>query len=187
MVKRISLTEASRRAPRILARGDSALLEEGAPPTLADLAGALQFALGDGRIWLNDERMVLMQTSVLGDLRRAVVAALGTAAAASLFRKTGWQQGVELADLVTKRFHQEDLTYALAAGPRLHTMEGYVKVTTKRFEFDVARGHYHGEFHWHDSTEAAEHIRHHGLSETPACWLQVGVPSGYTTGCSASR
>ena len=181
MVKRISLTEASRRAPRMLARGDSALLEEGAPPTLADLAGALQFALGDGRIWLNDERMVLMQTSVLGDLRRAVIEALGMEAAASLFRKTGWQQGVELADLVTKRFHQEDLTYALAAGPRLHTMEGYVKVTTKRFEFDVARGHYHGEFHWHDSTEAAEHIRHHGLSEAPACWLQVGVPSGYTT------
>ncbi len=181
MTKRISLKEASKSAPRMLARGDSALLEEGAPPTLNDLAGALQFALGDGRIWLNDERMVLLQTSVLGDLRRAMIEALGLDSAASLFRKTGWQQGVELAELVTKRFHQEDLTNALAAGPRLHTMEGYVKVTTKRFEFDVARGHYHGEFHWHDSTEAAEHIRHFGLSDTPACWFQLGVPSGYTS------
>ncbi|MEJ2022874.1 MAG: XylR N-terminal domain-containing protein, partial [Maritimibacter sp.] len=117
MSKRISLKEASKTAPRMLARGDSALLEEGAPPTLNDLAGALQFALGDGRIWLNDERMVLLQTSVLGDLRRAMIEALGLDAAASLFRKTGWQQGVELAELVTKRFHQEDLTNALAAGP----------------------------------------------------------------------
>jgi two-component system, NtrC family, response regulator HydG len=180
-VKRISLTEASRKAPKILARGDSLLLEEGAPPTLSDLAGALQFALGDGRIWLNDERMVLMQTNVLGHLRKQMIEAVGVDAARALFRKTGWLQGIYYANLVTKRFRQDDLTAALAAGPRLHTMEGFAKVSTKRFEFDLSKGHYHGEFTWHDSTEAAEHIRHLGHSDCPVCWMQVGVPSGYTS------
>lgn len=181
MTERISLTEASRRAPRITARGDSRLLEEGAPPTLADLAGALQFALGDGRIWLNDERMIMMQTRVLGDLRKEAIGLLGIDAARSLFYRAGWVQGKQYADLVRKRFNQQDLTAALAAGPRLHTMEGFVKVTTKRFEFDIKRGYYHGEFHWHDSTEAQEHLTHFGVSDCPTCWMQSGAPAGFTT------
>jgi two-component system, NtrC family, response regulator HydG len=181
MKKRISLTEASRRAPRITARGDSRLLEEGAPPTLADLAGALQFALGDGRIWLNDERMIMMQTHVLGHLRKQMIERMGIEAAQDLFYRTGWVQGEKYADLVKKRFKQTDLTACLAAGPRLHTMEGFVKVTTKRFEFDIARGHYHGEFHWHDSTEAQEHLKHFGVSDCPTCWMQSGAPAGFTT------
>lgn len=181
MPKRITLTEASRRAPRITERGDSRLLREGAPPTLEDLAGALQFALGDGRIWLSDERMVMMQTAVLGSLRRDVINAVGIDRARSLFYRTGWSQGQRYADLVRKRFRQDDLTAALAAGPRLHTMEGFVKVTTKRFEFDIKRGHYHGEFHWHDSTEAVEHLQAFGVSDCPTCWMQVGAPAGFTT------
>jgi hypothetical protein len=60
-------------------------------------------------------------------------------------------------------------------------MEGFVKVTTKRFEFDIKRGHYHGEFHWHDSTEAVEHLGAFGVSDCPTCWMQVGVPAGFTT------
>lgn len=181
MVERITLTEASRHAPRITARGDSRLLDEGAAPTLADLAGALQFALGDGRIWLSDERMVMMQTQVLGSLRRDVIKRIGIDAARSLFYRTGWRQGQLYADLVRKRFNQDDLTAALAAGPRLHTMEGFVKVTTKRFEFDIKRGHYHGEFHWHDSTEAVEHLNAFGIADCPTCWMQVGAPAGFTT------
>ena len=164
-----------------MARGDSRLLKEGAPPTLEDLASALQFALGDGRIWLSDERMVMMQTAVLGALRRDVIKAVGIDRARSLFYRTGWAQGQRYADLVRKRFRQDDLTAALAAGPRLHTMEGFVKVTTKRFEFDIKRGHYHGEFHWHDSTEAVEHLREFGVSDCPTCWMQVGAPAGFTT------
>lgn len=181
MVERISLSEASRRAPRITARGDSRLLDEGAAPTLADLAGALQFALGDGRIWLSEARMVMMQAQVMGTLRADAIKAMGIDAARSMFYRTGWRQGQLYADLVTKRFQQQDTTAALAAGPRLHTMEGFVKVTTKRFEFDIKRGHYHGEFHWHDSTEAVEHLRAFGVSDCPTCWMQVGAPAGFTT------
>ncbi|MCW1934925.1 sigma-54-dependent Fis family transcriptional regulator [Pararhodobacter zhoushanensis] len=181
MTKRISLTEVSRRAPRILSRGDSKLLDEGAPPTLSDLAGALQFALGDGRIWLNDDRMVLMQTTSLGQLRKEMIDAVGIDQTRRMFRRVGWFQGIHLADVIAKRFEQQDLTAALAAGPRIHTMEGFVKVTTKRFEFDVARGHYHGEFYWHDSTEAVEHLAHFGICDCPVCWMLIGVPSGYTT------
>ncbi len=179
--QRISLAEASRKAPSILERGDSLLLDEGAPPTLNDLAGALQFALGDGRIWLSDERIVLMQTRVFGALQASMIKSIGMTKTRELCMKVGWEEGAKLAELVKSRFKQDNLTAALAAGPRLHTMEGYAKVVTKRFEFDAAKKEYLGEFYWTDSVEGTEHLRNFGVCDCPVCWMQVAVPSGYTS------
>jgi len=178
---RISLAEASRRASKILARGASSELETGAAPTFNDLTEVLHFALGDGRIWLNDQRMVLMQSLVLGRLRAEIIDAFGVETARAIFMRVGYMQGTRDAELIQKRFPNEDLTHALAAGPRVHTLEGFVKVTTKHFEFDSGKGTYFGEFHWHDSSEAAEHLSSYGVSTEPVCWLQAGYPSGYTT------
>jgi len=180
-LQRISLAEASKRAPRLLERGDSLLLDEGAAPTLNDLAGALQFALGDGRIWLSDERIVLMQTRVFGALRASMINDVGMDRTRDNCMRVGWEEGVKLAELVKSRFSQENLTAALAAGPRLHTMEGYAKVVTKRFEFDVAKKQYLGEFYWTDSVEGTEHLRNFGICDCPVCWMQAAVPSGFTT------
>ncbi len=177
----ISLAEASKKSGRILSRGASSELSTGAPPTLQDLTEALHFALGDGRIWLNDQRMVLIQSQVLGRLRLEIIDAFGIEAAKGLFMRVGYMQGVRDAELIQKRFPTEDLTHALAAGPRVHTLEGFVKVTTKHFEFDVAKSTYYGEFLWNDSSEAAEHISSFGLASEPVCWMQTGYPSGYTT------
>jgi two-component system response regulator HydG len=177
----ISLAEASRRASGILARGASSELETGAAPTFEDLTEVLHFALGDGRIWLNDQRVVLMQSSVLGRIREEIIDAFGTDTARAMFMRIGYMQGVRDAELIQKRWPQEDLTHALAAGPRVHTLEGFVKVTTKHFEFDSDKGTYFGEFRWDDSSEAAEHLASYGVSTQPVCWLQTGYPSGYTS------
>ena len=177
----ISLAEASKKTGRILGRGNSGELSTGAPPTLLDLTEALHFALGDGRIWLNDQRMVLIQSQVLGRLRLEIIDAFGMEAAKSMFMRVGYMQGVRDAELIQKRFPTEDLTHALAAGPRVHTLEGFVKVTTKHFEFDVAKSTYYGEFLWNDSSEAAEHISSYGIASEPVCWMQIGYPSGYTS------
>ncbi len=177
----ISLAEVSKKTGRPLTRGAFSELETGAPPTLQDLAEALNFALGDGRIWLNDQRMVLMQSQVMGRLRAEIIDAFGMDAAKALFMRVGYMQGVRDAELIQKRFPAEDLTHALAAGPRVHTLEGFVKVTTRHFEFDVSKGTYYGEFLWNDSSEAAEHISSYGLASEPVCWMQTGYPTGYTS------
>lgn len=177
----VSLTDAARRDQRVLSRGDSSELEIDAEPTFDDLADSLHFALGDGRIWLNDQRMVLIQSRVLGRLRSEIIDAFGIEAARAMFMRVGYMQGVRDAELIMSRFPTEDLTHALAAGPRVHTLEGFVKVTTRRFEFDRERGTYYGEFEWADSSEAAEHLASYGLHSEPVCWMQTGYPSGYTT------
>jgi DNA-binding NtrC family response regulator len=185
MVKRqnrkISLAEADRRRGHLPDRGTSRALGDEASPTLKDLTEVLHFALGDGRIWLNDQRMVLMQSLVLGRLRAEIIDAFGLETAKAIFMRVGYMQGVRDAELISKRFPQNDLTHALAAGPRVHTLEGFVKVTTKHFEFDRTKGTYHGEFYWDDSSEAAEHVASYGLASEPVCWMQTGYPSGYTS------
>ncbi|WP_223215869.1 sigma-54-dependent Fis family transcriptional regulator [Rhizobium herbae] len=165
----------------MLSKGTFSELDTGASPTLVELAEALNFALGDGRIWLNDQRMVLMQSQVLGRLRQEIIEAFGVETAKGIFMRVGYMQGVRDAELIQKRFPQQDLTHALAAGPRVHTLEGFVKVTTRHFEFDSVKGRYYGEFYWDDSSEAAEHIAHHGLASEPVCWMQSGYPTGYTS------
>lgn len=177
----VSLADVSKSAGKMLSKGAFSELDSGASPTLSELTEALHFALGDGRIWLNDQRMVLMQSQVLGRLRQEIIDAFGLEVAKGIFMRVGYMQGVRDAELILKRFPNQDLTHALAAGPRVHTLEGFVKVETKQFEFDSAKGSYFGEFYWSDSSEAGEHIAHHGLASEPVCWMQTGYPSGYTS------
>jgi hypothetical protein len=174
----VSLAQVSRRKTT---RGASSELDTGAAPTVSDLTEALHFALGDGRIWLNDQRMVLIQSQVLGRLREEIINAFGLKTAKAVFMRTGYMQGVRDAELIQERWPNEDLTHRLAAGPRVHALEGFVKVTTKHFEFDGEKGTYFGEFYWDDSSEAAEHLASYGISTEPVCWLQTGYPAGYTT------
>ncbi|PDT80420.1 sigma-54-dependent Fis family transcriptional regulator [Sinorhizobium sp. BJ1] len=177
----VSLADVSTTTGKMLSRGAFSELDTGASPTLSELTEALHFALGDGRIWLNAQRMVLMQSQVLGRLRQEIIDAFGMEVAKGIFMRVGYMQGVRDAELIQKRFPGEDLTHALAAGPRVHTLEGFVKVVTKHFEFDREKGTYFGEFYWHDSSEAGEHIALHGLASEPVCWMQTGYPSGYTS------
>jgi transcriptional regulator with GAF, ATPase, and Fis domain len=179
--EQISLAEAARQTGQIVARGRSEELADSAPPTLEDLTECLFFALGDGRIWLNDQRMLLCHASTLGALRREIIDAMGMERARAMFMRTGYHQGARDAQFIRKRWPDKDLTHALGAGPRMHTLEGFVKVTTLRFEYDVERGHYHGEFLWHDSSEADEHIAAFGLATDPVCWMQTAYATGYTS------
>ncbi|MFD1623493.1 sigma-54-dependent Fis family transcriptional regulator [Azospirillum griseum] len=180
-VHRISLAEASRQSGKVMQRGSSDDLPKTASPTLQDLAECLFFTLGDGRIWLNDRRMLLIDLASVGHLRRELIDALGIERARALFTRIGYAQGARDADLVRQRWPNEDLASAFATGPRMHMLEGFVKVTTRRFEFDQERGHYLGEFLWHDSAEASEHLAAYGVASDPVCWMQTGYATGYTS------
>jgi two-component system, NtrC family, response regulator HydG len=83
------------------------------------------------------------------------------------------------ANIIRRKWPVSDLASAFTAGPRLHSLEGIVKVTTIEFSFDIDRGSFFGDFYWHDSTEAGEHISAYGVSTAPACWMQIGYASGY--------
>ncbi|HSI57427.1 MAG TPA: sigma 54-interacting transcriptional regulator, partial [Ideonella sp.] len=178
---RISLAEMARQTGAMLRRGDIAHFDTGQAPTLADLTEALFFSPGDGRIWLNDQRMLLLHSSTMGHLRRELIDTLGLDRARGLLTRAGYVSGARDAQLVRERWPTHDAAAVFMAGTRLHALEGVVKVTPTHFDFDIDRGTYEGEFLWEHSSEDDEHISAYGLGTEPSCWSQIGYACGYVT------
>ena len=179
---RISLAEVSRQTGAAMRRGEVAPVDAAEQPRLADITECLFFSPGDGRIWLNDQRMVLMHTASMGTLRRELIDSVGLERARGLLTRVGYESGSRDARLVRARWPDGDVVSTFMAGTRLHALEGVVKVEPVEFEIDVERGAYRGEFIWHHSSEDDEHIDAYGLGTEPACWQQLGYAMGYVTG-----
>jgi two-component system, NtrC family, response regulator HydG len=178
---RISLAEVSRATGAMLSGGNLEEWDETAPPTLRDLTECLHFSPGDGRIWMNNRRMVLLYNAAFGSLRRELIESLGAERARGILMRTGYLSGVRDAELVREQWPNAEAIQVLAAGTRLHALEGVVKVEALSIDYDPQRGTYSGEFLWHNSSEADEHLASHGLAVEPVCWMQVGHAIGYVT------
>jgi two-component system, NtrC family, response regulator HydG len=178
---RVSLAEMAARTGGVLDRAPPHELDPDAAPTLHDLTESLFFSPGDGRIWLDDQRMFLLATASFGALRTDLIETLGTQRARELFTRIGYLSGARDANIIRRRWPEGDVTNVLKAGWRLHALEGIVKVTPIVMDYDIRRGSFCGEFIWRDSTEASEHISAYGIGTTPACWMQIGYASGYAS------
>ncbi|MFN3984540.1 MAG: sigma 54-interacting transcriptional regulator [Rhodocyclaceae bacterium] len=178
---RVSLAEAARAGRAVLAAGDSSMLDIANTPSYQELSEYLFFSPADGRIWLNDQRMVLMHNSALGSLRRELIERLGLERARGLLTRSGYTSGVRDAQLIRERWPDAKPEAIFFAGTRLHSLEGVVQVETVHFEFDAKRGTYNGEFLWHHASEDDEHIAAYGIGTEPACWMQLGYAIGYVT------
>ena len=148
---------------------------------MRDLTERLFFSPNDGRIWLDDDRMVLFHSAALGALRRELIESLGFEGARAMLTRIGYASGTRDAAMVRRHWRSGDDGGALSAGVRLHGLEGMVTVETVALDFDTDRGHFHGEFLWHDSCEAAEHTAAYGIGGEPACWMQLGYACGYAS------
>ena len=175
---RLSLAELQEHAA--LSR-TSADIDEGAEPTLRDLTESLVFSPGDGRIWLDDQRMLLWRSSTFGAFRRELIASMGQEQARSLLTRVGYTAGARDAELVRSNWPDSDPANVFHAGPRMHKLEGVVRPETIAFEFDIARGDFFADYWWHDSSEDDEHIAAFGIGAEPACWMQLGYASGYAS------
>ena len=121
-------------------RGDSRHLSDSSSPTPAELTDCLFFSPEDGRIWLNDQRMLLLHSSSFGALRREVIERLGLEQARGLFTRTGYASGARDARLIRERWPNADAAAVFRAGTHLHTLEGMTKVEPLHFEFEANSG-----------------------------------------------
>lgn len=150
-------------------------------PDVADIAARLRFSPSDGRIWLDDQRMLLIHSSAMGLLRRELVESLGIDRARGLLTRMGYHAGTRDAQMARKVRPGFNLVDMFSVGPQLHALEGIAQVETVRLDIDVESGVYHGEFVWKSSSEDEEHTRHFGIAAEPRCWMQIGYASGFTT------
>ncbi|WP_395321863.1 sigma 54-interacting transcriptional regulator [Variovorax sp. UC74_104] len=166
---------------RALGRFEASHVGSEAHPTIADISECLFFSPGDGRIWLQDQRMVLLHTEALGSLRRELIDSLGQEKARGLFTRAGYVSGARDAQLVRAQWPEAEPASAAIAGTRLHALEGVVKVELVHVRYDPETSDYEGEFIWHHSSEDDEHIAAYGIGGSPACWMQVGYATGYVS------
>lgn len=147
----------------------------------SDFTSRLRFAPEEGRIWLDDQRMLLLHASGFGVLRRELIEMLGIERARGLLTRMGYNSGANDAQVARRLRPDAGAASAIELGPLLHMLEGLVSVEPVHVEIDEEEGHFHGEYIWHGSTEAEEHIGIYGLGAEAACWMQVGYASGFIT------
>ena len=150
-------------------------------PSAEQLAETVAFAPQDGSIWLCGQRVMLLQGSAFGAIRRELIDALGFDKSRGQLTRIGWQAGARDAAQVSEQWPEGDHASLYSAGPRLHMLEGMVNVEVVRFEIDSGIGHFYSEFLWHNSLEDDEHIAAYGLGGEPACWMEIGYASGYAS------
>lgn len=150
-------------------------------PGSGDLLSQIRFESDKGKIWLNEQRMLMVHASVMGLLRKELIETLGIERAKGFLMRFGYHSGWKDAELVAKV--RPDMTWqdAFFVGPQLHCIKGMVAVKPVALEIDMESGHFRGEFDWFDSYETDVHLQDFGPAEEPICWTLIGYASGYTT------
>lgn len=150
-------------------------------PEINDLAKRLRFAPQQGRIWLDDQRMMLMHVSSLAALRQELIDSLGKETARGIVTRIGYQAGARDAEMAKKLRSSSGCYNHFLAGPQLVSLEGIVHCEPIALEIDVGTGHYFGDFALIDCAEAEAHVASYGIGEEPSCWMLVGYACGYTS------
>lgn len=150
-------------------------------PSAEDLISRIQFVHTDGKIWLDEHRMILLHSGALGSLRKELITTLGIERARGFLMRCGYQSGIKDAQLAYKIRSSKLDSDAFMVGPQMHNLSGMVRVEPVVVEFDVEKGQFYGEFTWHDSFEAEVHLTEFGPAKQPICWLLLGYASGFTS------
>jgi DNA-binding NtrC family response regulator len=150
-------------------------------PDIRDLAEQVRFTPDTGRIWVRDQRGVLLTASVYGALRRELIDRLGPAVARELLSRIGYAEGGR--DAEAARRLRPDVSYfdAFAVGPQVHALAGFGWSQVVGLHAEPESGAFAGEFLVHDSLEAATHLDAYGTSPEPVCWMQSGYASGFAS------
>jgi two-component system response regulator HydG len=150
-------------------------------PDIADLSARLKFLPHEGQVWLDDQRVVILNLESLATLRREVIEAVGPGKAKEILFRAGHVAGTREAEIALKvRVNQPHLD-AFLVGPQLHALRGEVHVEPDIVEADIESGKYYCEMLWRNSAEAESHVHSFGGSNEPVCWMQLGYASGYTS------
>ncbi|WP_019529167.1 sigma-54-dependent Fis family transcriptional regulator [Dasania marina] len=150
-------------------------------PTPEDLINKIQFDYQNGKIWLDEHRMLLIHSSVMGSLRKELITTLGVERARGFLMRFGYQSGIKDAELAHKLRPDMSKAEAFMVGPQLHGLKGMVKAELETLDIDLENGKFYSEFNWHGSFESDIHTADFGITAEPICWMLLGYASGFSS------
>ena len=140
-----------------------------------------------GVIRFKHRRMLIFDADAMGLLRKELVETLGLERARRILTRFGYACGYRDALTSKELFDWQSDADWLAAGPRLHQMEGIVQARQLRLQMDKGSGFLEGETEWRHSYEAEQHLKHIGHSDSPVCWTLTGYASGHASAVFGSE
>jgi DNA-binding NtrC family response regulator/predicted hydrocarbon binding protein len=146
-----------------------------------DLTEQIRFQSAEGKIWLSEQRMLLMDLSALAAFRRELVNTMGIERAKGFFLRLGYQSGLRDSELARKLRPTSSELDIFLAGPQLHSIKGMVKAIPLQIEIDQENGDFYGEVEWVDSFEVEICQTELGQMDEPACWALLGYACAYTS------
>jgi DNA-binding NtrC family response regulator len=148
---------------------------------LKDLTDRVHFLGSEGKIWLDEQRMMLMQVSAMASFRRELIEMIGAERAKGFFLRLGYQSGLKDAELARKlRPNASDIDMFLI-GPQLHSLKGMVKVNPLKMDIDIEAGTFYADIEWIDSFEVENHQSEQLHSDQPICWMLLGYAISYSS------
>lgn len=150
-------------------------------PTNKDLVEQITFDLKTGKVWFNEQRMLLTHSSFFWKLRQELISTLGKKRTKALLMRLGYDAGLKDAEIAKKIRPDLSSVNAFMAGPQLALIRGMVNVKPITFDFDINSGHFAGEFNWKEAFEADLYITNKGQAHEPICWILTAYSSGFAS------
>ncbi|HBN9860450.1 TPA: sigma-54-dependent Fis family transcriptional regulator [Pseudomonas aeruginosa] len=146
-----------------------------------DLISLIHFQSTKGKIWLGQQRMLLLQVSAMANFRREMISTLGIERAKGFFLRMGFQSGLKDAELAWKLRPNASEYDMFLAGPQLHSLKGLVKVRPTEVDIDKECGRFYVEMEWIDSFEVEICQTELGQMQDPVCWTLLGYACAYSS------
>lgn len=150
-------------------------------PELDVLLKQLKFKPEEGKIWLAEQRSVLMGLGALSSFRSEIITSLGQERGKGFFMRLGYFLGVKDAELSLSLGKSANIEQAFLVGPLLHSLRGMVKAVPLVLEYDPKKQYFYAEFEWVDSFEVEICRTAFGQLDEPACWILLGYACAYSS------
>lgn len=148
---------------------------------IQDLLDKIVFDTRHGQIWFDENRMLLMHTSIMGFLRKDLFQMLGLERTKRFFIRCGYQAGMRDAEVTSQLRPNLNEAEAFMAGPQMHGIRGMVQVEVNELHLSHDLKQFYADFNWLNSFEAEVHLSEFGSSDAPACWMLLGYACGYSS------
>nr|CAA56111.1 phhR [Pseudomonas putida] len=146
-----------------------------------DLTNLIHFQSTEGKIWLGEQHMLLLQVSAMASFRREMVNTLNIERAKGFFLRQGYQSGLKDAELARKLRPNASEVGMFLAGPQLHSLKGLVKARPTEVDIDKESGRFYVEVEWIDSFEVEISQSELGPMDEPVCWMLLGYACSYSS------
>lgn len=150
-------------------------------PDIQDLSRLIRFQTDQGKIWLGEQRGILMSLGSLAGFRREVLQTLGLERSKGFFMRLGYQNGLKDGEMARHLRPDASIVDMFLAGPQLHMLRGMVQVEPLKVEIDPETGHFFMEHIWLNSFEVDICRSEFGMLEEPVCWILIGYACGYSS------